>query len=72
MQAQLQALAQQIMEQGQAIDSIAAGFPPAAQEVAQIKQLLKQILVKAASLGPMTTSSAEMTPTGSSMGAGPY
>lgn len=70
-QAQIQALASQIRDIGQMVDAVAADFPNAAQEVGQVKALLKQIIVKAASQAPPSTASGSAVPTGATMGAGP-
>lgn len=53
------------------VDAIAADFPNAAQEVAQIKTLLKQVIVKVAQQAPTTTASGSAVPTGASMGPNP-
>lgn len=71
MQQQLQALASQIRDVSQMAEAIAADFPDAAQEVTQIKTLLKQIIVKAAQSAPPATASGSAVPTGSSMGPAP-
>lgn len=70
-QAQIEALASQIRDIVQMTDPIALDFPAAAQEIAQVRKLLMQIVVKAAELAPQTTPSAGMVPTGGTMGAGP-
>ena len=67
-QAQIQALAGQIRDAGAMIDAIAASFPAAAQEASQVKQLLKQIIVKAAQQVSSQTASAAAVPTGATMG----
>ena len=54
---QLESLAGQIRDLGTQVDAIAADFPNAAQEVAQIKAMLKQIIVKVAQQAPTTTAS---------------
>lgn len=69
--AQLEALASQIREVGMMADAIATDFPNAAQEVSQIKALLKQVIVKAAQQAPSTTASGSAVPTGASMGPNP-
>lgn len=69
--AQLEALASQISDLGGMVDAIALDFPNAQQEVAQIKMLLKQVIVKAAQQAPTTTASGQAVPTGSSMGPNP-
>lgn len=66
--AQLEALASQIRDLGTMADAIAADFPNAAQEVSQVKALLKQIIVKAAQQAPTTTASGSAVPTGGTMG----
>ena len=68
-QAQLQGLAGQIRDLGSMVDTIAADFPNLAQETAQVKQLLKQMIVKAAQQVPPATASGSAVPTGASMGA---
>lgn len=69
--AQLESLASQIRDIGQMADGIATDFPNAAQPIAQIKTLLKQIIVQAAQQAPPQTASGQAVPTGASMGAGP-
>ncbi len=69
--AQIEALASQIRDMGSMVDAIAADFPNAAQEVMQVKNLLKQIIVKAAQQAPMTTASGSAVPTGASSGPMP-
>lgn len=69
--AQIEALASQIRDVGMMVDAIAADFPNAAQEVAQVKALLKQIIVKAASQAPQATASGSAVPTGGSQGPNP-
>ena len=49
-------------------DAIATNFPAAAQEVAQVKALLKQIIAKAAQPLTQATASGSAVPTGASMG----
>ena len=66
--AQLESLASQIRDIGTMTDAIATDFPNAAQEVAQVKALLKQIIVKAAQQAPMSTASGSAVPTGGSFG----
>lgn len=69
--AQLQALAGQISSIGQEVDAIAADFPNAQQEVAQVKALLKQIVVKVAQQSPDSTASGSAVPTGGTVGPNP-
>src|SRR5688572_20363966 len=69
--AQLEALAGQIRDRGMMADAIATDFPNAAQEVAQVKALLKQIIVKAAQQAPQNTASGSAVPTGASGGPNP-
>ena len=68
---QLESLAGQIRDLGMMTDAIATDFPSAAQEVSQIKTLLKQIIVKAAQQAPQATASGQAVPTGASMGPSP-
>jgi len=70
-QAALQELATQIRDVGTSVDAIAQGFPMVGQEASQIKNLLKQMIVKAAAQAPPQTASGQAVPTGASMGAGP-
>lgn len=69
--AQLEALASQIRDLGMMADAIATDFPNAAQEVSQVKALLKQIIVKAAQQAPQNTASGSAVPTGASGGPNP-
>lgn len=63
-QQQLQSLASQIRDIGQQVDAIATDFPNAAQEVSNIKTMLKQIIVKVAQQAPTSTPSGSAVPTG--------
>ena len=49
------------------VDAVAADFPNAAQEVAQVKTLLKQIVIKVANEASTATASGSGVPTGGSM-----
>ena len=69
--AQLESLAGQIRDIGTMVDAVAADFPNAAQEVSQVKTLLKQIIVKVAQQAPTTTASGSAVPTGASNGPNP-
>lgn len=69
--AALEQLASQIRDMGGMADTLASTIPAAAQEVAQIKMLLKQIIVKAAQLSSQGTPSGNAVPTGASMGPAP-
>ena len=69
--AQLESLAGQIRDIGTMVDAVATDFPNAAQEAAQVKALLKQIIVKVAQQAPTTTASGSAVPTGASMGPNP-
>lgn len=53
------------------VDAVASDFPNAAQEAAQVKALLKQIIVKVAQQAPTATASGSAVPTGASMGPNP-
>ena len=67
-QSELQGLASQIRDVGQMTDAMAQQFPMAQGEIAQIQQLLKQIIVKAAQAMSMQTQSGSAVPTGATMG----
>ena len=69
--AQLETLAGQIRDLGQQVDAVAMDFPTAAQEVSQIKNLLKAIIVKAAQQAPMASASGQAVPTGATMAPSP-
>lgn len=69
--ARLTALVHQIGSIGQMVDAVAADFPNVAQEVGQIKTLLKQMAIKAAQQAPQATTSGSAVPTGASMGPNP-
>lgn len=61
---QLEALMGQIRDVGQMVDALAADFPTLAPDVQQVKQLLKQMVVKAAQQAPTQTASGAAVPGG--------
>ena len=64
---QIEQLAGQVRDIGDMVDAVAADFPNAAQEVAQVKTLLKQIVIKVANEASTATASGSGVPTGGSM-----
>jgi hypothetical protein len=60
---QLEQTMGQIRQIGEAVKQIAAGNPLVADEAQQIQQLLKQMVVKSASVSPMQTMSSAAVPT---------
>lgn len=54
----------QIRDIGQSIDALASDFPTLAPDVQQVKQLLKQMVVKAAQQAPAQTASGMAVPGG--------
>ena len=61
---QLMATMQNIRALGEAVKQLAAENPMVADEANQIQQLLKQIVVKSASVAPVQTMSSEAVPMG--------
>lgn len=67
-QARFQSLAQTTMQMSALADQIEGDFPQAAQVIAQVKNLLKQIVIQAAPRVPEATVSGQAVPTGATMG----
>ena len=63
-QDQIQQLASQVREASAAVDEIGATNPALASEVTQIKQILRQMLVKAASVATAQNPSSLQVPMG--------
>lgn len=63
-QDQIQQLASQIREASAAVDDIGSTNPSLAQEVTQVKQILRQMLVKAASVASAQNPSSVQVPMG--------
>lgn len=63
-QDQIQQLASQIREASAAVDEIGATNPALASEVTQVKQILRQMLVKAASVATAQNPSSLQVPMG--------